>query len=662
VIHIDTDKLKKDKSVPAAAVEVYKYLKEYMECPERSEWLKARERGWKLVGENEQWTAGEKAEMEEQKQIPLTDNKVRKGVQGGCALVTDQKPEIQFHPIGSSDLYVAELLKRGHDVIWDKNNGSDTTYEYCEEAKVGGAGILVGYFNPDKGPFGRIMFEEENPEDVYWDKNSRKADWSDTHIVIAKLRTKGYIKDRYPDLKEKDLFYQEELQGKSSANKTEGVTAGDNYAVEGGKKGRDTDGDAQPLNVWEIWAWLLKVKKEHWVIYMDPVKGEPVPMQFEPENPKKAIEEAVNAVPEGAEFIEYWPRTREKRVVRHIVGKKLIPQTDSSGNEVTELENPFGEDSDGDPVCPIIPLLRQKTSHAYRKGDAFFALDLNKVSSKAFMNFLHTAAHNVNAPIIETDDAHWIGNPGTPGSRVRVPKTIAAHLLPHRMAPGSVEAQQWMVIKQAADDAINDALDMPDVMRGKVPEGQKNMSGRLGLALQDLAGMMSKPFLRSLESSLVRLAKVNMSLALRYWPRYMWERLLEEDEKTSWLPDQERSKLESQRPLEEQGQPFEPDDQLKMEIAQRWAKALELIRPADPNEPPGIDLLDLDVRLTAGSSMPTNRLAKLQEALEMGQMGWLDAESGLKFLDWPESDQIIARLKQNQQQQMVAENMRGGKR
>jgi len=104
----------------------------------------------------------------------------------------------------------------------------------------------------------------------------------------------------------------------------------------------------------------------------------------------------------------------EKRVVTHIVGKAFVPQTDDYGVEVTELENPYGENSDGGPVLPVIVLRGQRTRNGYPMGVVSYARDLNKISSKAFMNYFHGAAHLINSPIIQTDDARWEGNPGTP--------------------------------------------------------------------------------------------------------------------------------------------------------------------------------------------------------------------------------------------------------
>ena len=252
------------------------------------------------------------------------------------------------------------------------------------------------------------------------------------------------------------------------------------------------------------------------------------------------------------------------------------------------------------------------------------------------------AAHLVNSPIVTTDEARWTGHPGTPGSQVVIPKTTAPHLVPHRMQPGAFQINQWLTIKIQADQDIFDQFDLPDVMRGKVPEGQTNMSGRLGLALQDLAGMMSKPFLRSLEAALVKLAKVDIALMLKNWKRHMWERLIEKDEMENWLPEEERLKKEAEA---EEGQEQEPDEEIKKEIAEKWQHALDLI---DPDEDMGDEniggVIDIDIKLTAGSSMPTNRMAKMEIAIELYSAGIWDRRAVLEYVDDPNKELIIARM------------------
>jgi hypothetical protein len=652
LISIDLTALKAEPGVSKRVVEVYSILKAYRETAARRKWEEERRKNWDLHGDNELWTEDEKNDFKKEKQLPIVDNKCFKGVQGRCAIVTDQKPEIQFHPIGSSDLYVAELFGRAHDYVWSKNSGNDTTYDVVEEVSNSGIGFFVVRHDPNRGIFGKVLFEEEPPDDVYWDPNSRKRDLSDSDVIVAKLRTKSYLKERYPKLKDDDLWYQQELIEDQDSQKSDGVTHGDNYAYaekKGASDDRDADSPIEEPKIWEIWAHLLKTRHEDWVIYQGPEDDHPTAKQIEVEG--DAEEEAKKT--KG--FIAHWPRTVQKRIVRHIVGKKLIPQEDDDGNEVDQLENPLGVDSDGDPIMQVIPLRDQRTLKGMPRGRTSFARDLNKISSKALMNYIHAAAHLINSPIVRGEGMKWVGNPGTPGSEIVVPKNMPPHLIPHRLNPGSFEIARWLEIKVQADNSIMDIYDTPDVMRGKVPEGQDNMSGRLGLALQDLAGMMSKPFVRALEAALIQLAKANMALILKHWPRWMWERLIEEDEWGTWLPELDRVEQEKEKPPEEQ-------DIEKLKIQAKWQAALDLIRPEDPNEPPGTNVLDLDIQMVAGSSMPTSRMGKLQIAIEMMQVGIYDQQAALQYIDDPHKDEIAARMKQQQEQMMQQELMQKGSR
>jgi len=613
-------------------LEVYSYLKIYKEDTKRAEWLTRRDKCWGIIENDKEswWTGEELDEIRRQKQEPNVTNKCVKGVQGKAAIVTDQKPEIKFFPIGSSDLYIAELLKRGHDTVWTKNEGNDVTYDGVEETQVGGISFLKVRHDPSKGPFGRILFEEAPPEDFYWDRNARQKDLSDTHIIEAKLRSKPYIKEHYGDiLDEEDLNFKIELKEETDATSS-GITGADNYA-EGEKDKLDSDSTAQsePENIWEIDAWMLKTGDEDWVVRPGP-DGLPQAEPIELDKEKKKDLKAGDAIEDGV----YWPRKLEKRIHRFIIGKKLIE----------EQENPHGMDADGNPVLPVIAIRAQRTRNSYPMSPTAYAKDPNRQLNKATLQFAHAIAHLANAPIVRpAQGTKWKGEPGTPGSELLVSQTSA--FTPQRLQAGSIDANKFLEIRQMAEADINDMYDIHDVMRGKVPEGT-DPSGRVVLALQDMGGMMSKPFLRVLEAALIRLAKVNIAMILKYWPRYMWERLLEEDEWRKWMPDEEKAKLGEEME--------EPDEEMQEKIQRKWEDALEKIRPADASKPPGISLIDLDVKLTAGSSLPTNRIAKAQLAMEYVEAGIYDAEAALEYVDDPNKDKIAARMKKKEEMMMQA--------
>lgn len=610
VATIDLDRIKADKSIKKEVLEVYTYLKIYMDQDARKKWLKRRTMAWDAI-ENEFGMEGEKNEMSNAGQEFLPINKCNKGVQGSAAIVTDQKPEMKFFPVGSSDLYIAELMKRAHDYVWAKNDGADIVYDVVEESKIGGIGFLGCHHDPSKGLFGRIVLHDEPPDDLYWDKDSRTRDMSDTHIIKAKLRTKSYVTENYDEIDLDGLHFEQRIKGDSGHST--GLTGKDNYAANENQT-PDTTGQAyqEPENIWEIEAWMLKKERKSFVV----LNGERT------EYPGKA--EARAAAEEGGG--EYLSVSIEKRHQRIIVGKQLME----------ENVNPYGEDADGDPVLNIIPLPHWKTRTSYPMSPTNYAVPINKEKIKRRAQFIYAASQNVNSPIVEpAGKTKWHGKPGTPGSRVEVDNNAA--FAPNRMPSGSFDIGRFVELEQLADKDIDDQYDLHDVMRGKIPKGSGNIAGRTVIALQDLGGMMSKPFLRKLESAMIKLGKIDMALILKHWPRQMWERLLEDDEKPpDGTPEAMNSDDES------------PDEIKKMTIA-KFQDALEKIRPKDPTQPPGLGLIDLDVRVTAGSSMPTHRMAKEQIAIEKVTAGIYDAEAALEYADDPLKDKVIARLKKQQQ-------------
>jgi hypothetical protein len=121
----------------------------------------------------------------------------------------------------------------------------------------------------------------------------------------------------------------------------------------------------------------------------------------------------------------------------------------------------------------------------------------------------------------------------------------------------------------------------------------------------------------------------------------MWEKLIEAKEWTKFQPEDEPEAAK-------EGE-LSPEDQEA--ITRKWERALTLV--AHPEIPKRISLIDLDVKIVAGSSMPTNRIAKSMLAMEKLQAGMYDVEAALEYDDDPAKDKIVARMKAREESGMM---------
>ena len=625
---LDIDKIRKKKGIKKEVFETYKTLKRFAGSEDRNKWVRRRNKNWDAISENKMWDDKTERDMEKAGQVPLVINDMAKGVQGSSAIVTDSKPEIKFYPIGSGDLYVAELLKRGHDVVWAENEGNDETYDVVEESKIGGMAFYKGYLDTNKGVTGKVTFHAvQDPTCFYWDRASERRDLSDTDIIEARYRTRSYIKENYGMMITEDDLTFENIPEMGEIGESSSVTGADNYTTD--TDDSVLDANEEPKDVPEIEAWIRKVETKYFFI------GENEDGVQEPENFDLPAGVTMDTFKQqlqkdqGFKKVTVTKQKIEHRILRIIVGSKLI----------AEKVDPYGFDAEDNPICGVVALKHNRTRSSYPTCPSDKALDLNKERNKRRSQIIYGASQELSAPIVKDAKTKWLKGKG---SRWELEVAANTALAPFRlnMTTGSLSA--LVALEDKAHNDINDIYDLHDVMRGKVPPGQENASGRLVLALQDMGGMMSKPYLRKLESAMVRLAKLNLAIMLRSWPYEKWRRLIEDDE--------------LMQPPKESNEP-PPDDNdfdAKGEIAQKWIDALERIRPQNPLAEPAIKMVDIDVRISAGSSLPTNRMAKAQVAAEMLQAGVYDAEAALEYIDDPSKDKIIKRMKENQQLQLLA--------
>lgn len=654
---IDIEKIK-NADTPEDVLAVYRRVKRhFIDDEDRKVWTANRKKNWAAAypldtEEEGIWTAKEKEAMIKKEQIPIGINDLAKGVQASCAVITAKAPGLNFSPIGSSDLYVAELFKRGWDYILNRNGGPITFYDFVQESKVGALGCLEARHDASKGIYGKIVIGELDPTTYYFDKKSKKRDHSDVCFGKAHQVTKKYAQDTYEGLTEEDMSFQAISKDEESDRAKPDYVAGkDNYTISDSTKGLPETDKEEEENVWEIEDWELVKVKELWLM----IPSQQKPGEFDREiyktnkeieakgwtvsdDGKTATKITVAVVPDPMtgqpvpqpNTIEavIWSRRVEKRIQRIVVGKKKI----------SEEENPLGIDSEGEPILPIVTLPHDRTLSGYPTCPTTRAYEITRSRNKRRMQSIYVVSKNIDAPIVMTDGSTWVKDE-VHGDWIRIAKD-AAHA-PTRLLPGTTSAE-LVNMEQRDKEDINDEYDMPEVFRGKTPQGQSNIAGRTVLALQESVGVMSQPFTLSVESSMERLGKAVAALMLKTWPKSMWTRLIEPDELGSWQPEKEKQ-------VDEQGKPVEPEPS---KVQQRWSDAIARICGEDGKEP--MSMIDLDVKVIAGSTQPTNRMAKMGTAIEMMKVGAYDAQAVLEYCDDPKKDEITERLDRKRQEEMQA--------
>jgi hypothetical protein len=649
-MEIDLDKFEK-AGVPQEVRDVYKRVKRDLITDEdRKTWNKLRTRCWNAAypldpqDENSDsiWTAKEREQMIAAGQIPVAVNDLARDIQGSSALITSRNPGLQFAPIGSGDLYVAELLKRAWDYVVNSNEGAITFFDFIKEKNIGNLAVIEAYHDPSMGIFGKILIEDRDPTTYYFDKKSRKRDHSDVSFGKAHQVTKTYALETYDALTEEDLIFTELRKEDKEGDTPDGKPGQDAYAVDTNEKPGDRPDEKEPENVWEIEDWELKKETEIWVMVADANQ----PFGFT----RKIFKSYADVEKDGwvlapdkktaADAIgisaAVWKRKVVKRVQRIIVGKKLI----------SKQVNPLGTDSEGMPVLSIITLIEDRTLNGYPTGKTARALESSRLHNKSQMQARLVISRNLDAPLAMTEGCKWMKDP-IHGDWIQVGKDVQS--MPQRVMPGSTSAELVNMIQINKQD-IHDEYQINDVTQGKIPAGQSNIAHGTILSLQEMVGVISSPGVLAFESSLVKLGKAVIALCLMCWPRPLWMRLIEPEEMTSWQPDKEKNS----DPLT--GKPLNADEMAKMApemkeqreqgvseaIQMKWKDALDKITGDNGKEK--ISPLDVDVKVIAGSTQPTNRMAKAGQAIEMKNAGLYGPKTALKYIDDPLKDEAIEEI------------------
>ena len=191
-----------------------KQIYEYSKTDNRIQWEYINQKGYDFANDN-QLSYDEKVALEEQGMPTFTINRIIPVVEMLNFYATAQTPRWQAVGSEGSDSDVASVFSDIADYIWHNSEGDTLFSNAVNDAVTKSLGYLLVTVDhdADRG-MGEVVVKQPDPFDIYVDNKSRDILFRDAaYILIRKILPKGHLVNLFPDSKRKIMA--------ASSNETE---------------------------------------------------------------------------------------------------------------------------------------------------------------------------------------------------------------------------------------------------------------------------------------------------------------------------------------------------------------------------------------------------------------------------------------------------------
>jgi len=181
-----------------------KELFDSVNTEERSQWEYINQKGYDFAHDN-QLTQEEKLALEEQGMPTFTVNRILPVVEMLNFYATANNPRWQAVGAEGSDSDVAAVFSNVADYIWYNSNGQSLYSNSINDAITKSLGFLLVSVDPDADRgMGEVIIQQPDPFDVYIDHKSRDLLFRDAaFIMVRKVVPKSHLINTFPDMKRK---------------------------------------------------------------------------------------------------------------------------------------------------------------------------------------------------------------------------------------------------------------------------------------------------------------------------------------------------------------------------------------------------------------------------------------------------------------------------
>jgi len=170
----------------------------------RKQWEFINQKGFDFA-HDEQLTQEEKDSLEAQGMPTFTINRILPVVEMLNFYATANNPRWQAIGIEGSDSDVASVFGNLADYIWHLSDGSTIYSNAINDAICKGVGYMLLTVDPDQDDgMGEVVIQQPEPFDIYIDPKSRDMLFKDAaYVMIRKVLPKNHLIKKFPDHKRK---------------------------------------------------------------------------------------------------------------------------------------------------------------------------------------------------------------------------------------------------------------------------------------------------------------------------------------------------------------------------------------------------------------------------------------------------------------------------
>ena len=170
----------------------------------RKQWESMNQKGYEFA-HDDQLSSTEKTSLEEQGMPTFTINRILPVVEMLNFYATANNPRWQAIGVEGSDTDVASVVSDLTDYVWANSNGSTIYSNAANDAITKGVGYLLVSVDKDAdNGLGEVVVQQPEPFDVYIDPKSRDMLFSDAaFVMIRKVLPKNHLMKLFPDSKRK---------------------------------------------------------------------------------------------------------------------------------------------------------------------------------------------------------------------------------------------------------------------------------------------------------------------------------------------------------------------------------------------------------------------------------------------------------------------------